>query len=340
MSHNKLRTETNCLNCDAQVDGRYCKNCGQENVEPKHSFSHLVTHFLQDITHLDGKFFNSMKLLLTKPGFLSTEYLLGRRMKYLDPIRMYLSVSFVFFVLYLFFNKPNDHIHYEDDPVAMHAIDTGRAGSLARNNLGLKGKEINGKQVYWITFSDEHRHGLKYYDSVQKSKPDSIKLSFIGAYFDRKLVSVSRAYNNDPYGFIENVYGNFLQSISKIFFFSLPIFSFILFLFYIRRRKDYYYVSHAIFALHIYSVGWFFFALRKIIMASLDAFNIDELSLIDWLIYPGLLAYVYIAMLRFYKQGWFKTFIKFLIVVMLMLIVTLLIFLGLLANSFFIMGSH
>ncbi|MCW3112565.1 MAG: hypothetical protein JWR18_961 [Segetibacter sp.] len=69
MSHFKERKEKNCLNCNAQVQGRYCQVCGQENVEPKETFGHLVTHLIYDITHLDGKFFSSLKYLLFKPGF-------------------------------------------------------------------------------------------------------------------------------------------------------------------------------------------------------------------------------------------------------------------------------
>ena len=58
--------------------GRYCHVCGQENVEPKESFWHLLTHFFNDITHFDGKFFITLKDLLFKPGFLSKEYMIGQ----------------------------------------------------------------------------------------------------------------------------------------------------------------------------------------------------------------------------------------------------------------------
>ena len=100
MSHNKERVEKVCLNCGAHVNGRYCHVCGQENTEPKETVWGLVSHFFNDITHFDGKFFSTGKYLLTKPGFLSAEYLKGRRASYLHPIRLYVFTSAFFFIIF------------------------------------------------------------------------------------------------------------------------------------------------------------------------------------------------------------------------------------------------
>lgn len=80
--------------------GKYCHICGQENIEPEETVWHLVTHFFNDITHFDGKFFSTLKLLIFKPGFLSAEYKMGRRAAYLNPVRMYIFTSFVFFLVF------------------------------------------------------------------------------------------------------------------------------------------------------------------------------------------------------------------------------------------------
>jgi len=109
LSHLKERKKQNCLNCNAQVQGKYCHICGQENVEPAESLWHLVTHFFNDITHFDGKFFSTGGLLITRPGFLSAEYKMGRRSNYLNPVRMYVFTSFVFF--FVFFST----VHIDED---------------------------------------------------------------------------------------------------------------------------------------------------------------------------------------------------------------------------------
>ncbi|NCI49507.1 DUF3667 domain-containing protein [Sediminibacterium roseum] len=108
MSHLTERKEKDCLNCGAVVQGRYCHVCGQENIEPKESFWHLTTHFVYDITHFDGKFFSTLKYLLFRPGFLSHEYLKGRRASYLHPIRMYVFTSAFFFLI--FFSIDNNQM--------------------------------------------------------------------------------------------------------------------------------------------------------------------------------------------------------------------------------------
>lgn len=101
MSHSKERHEKICLNCNAALYGRYCHVCGQENIEPKETVWGLISHFFYDITHFDGKFFSTTRYLITRPGFLPQEYIIGRRARYLHPIRMYVFSSAIFF-LFLF----------------------------------------------------------------------------------------------------------------------------------------------------------------------------------------------------------------------------------------------
>ena len=116
MSHLKERKEKNCLNCKATLYGRYCHVCGQENLEPKETVWHLVQHFFNDITHFDGKFFATVKYLLRKPGFLSSEYVAGRRMSYLNPIRMYVFTSAFFFIILFAIKDPKDMVNMKETP--------------------------------------------------------------------------------------------------------------------------------------------------------------------------------------------------------------------------------
>ena len=62
----------------------------------------MVVHFFQDITHYDGKFVGSIRYLLTKPGFLTTEYMAGRRASYLQPDQDVCFTSAIFFHHFLF----------------------------------------------------------------------------------------------------------------------------------------------------------------------------------------------------------------------------------------------
>ena len=111
MSHNKLRTDKTCLNCNHVVDQRFCPNCGQENIDTRKTFYQLFVHFFEDLTHYENSFWKTIRNLIFKPASLTKEYLSGKRMSYLAPIRLYIFISFVtFFVMSIVPENENDDI--------------------------------------------------------------------------------------------------------------------------------------------------------------------------------------------------------------------------------------
>ena len=107
-NHNSLRTDKTCLNCNYVVDKRFCPNCGQENTESRKTFFHLFVHFFEDLTHYENAFWKTIKNLIFRPASLSKEYLSGKRMSYLAPVRLYVFVSFVtFFLISMLPNEDN-----------------------------------------------------------------------------------------------------------------------------------------------------------------------------------------------------------------------------------------
>lgn len=98
------RHENDCLNCGTQLQGKYCHSCGQENLQIKESFGHMITHAVGDYFHFDHQFFHTLKPLFISPGKLTNEYMAGKRVQYLHPVKMYIFISLVYFVL-LFSNS-------------------------------------------------------------------------------------------------------------------------------------------------------------------------------------------------------------------------------------------
>lgn len=99
MSHKKYRTETNCLNCGSEVTGKFCSQCGQENIETRENFFHLAFHTIGDFFHFDSKFFRSIIPLLLKPGFLTQEHWAGKRVRYIHPLRLFFFVTIVMVIV-------------------------------------------------------------------------------------------------------------------------------------------------------------------------------------------------------------------------------------------------
>ncbi|MBV8252562.1 MAG: DUF3667 domain-containing protein [Chitinophaga sp.] len=134
MKTQPLRSDNHCLNCGYVVPERFCSHCGQENTVQHETFGHLVKHFVADIFHYDSQFFLTLKYLLFKPGFLTREYMAGRRVRYVNPIKLYVFVSFVFFLtaFSVFSNKiininsgeSNSFRKHKNKPVATHVTDS------------------------------------------------------------------------------------------------------------------------------------------------------------------------------------------------------------------------
>lgn len=91
---------THCLNCGTALreQDQFCSNCGQETRNTTESFGEFLKHFLSDYFTFDSKILRSFKPLLFRPGFLTNEFLQGKRVTYIPPLRMYIFISIVFFL--------------------------------------------------------------------------------------------------------------------------------------------------------------------------------------------------------------------------------------------------
>lgn len=94
-----LRKSEHCLNCGEPVAMNFCPRCGQENVQMVVPVKHLFGDVIDEIFKLDSRLFRTLKYLVTRPGFLTSEYIAGRRARYVAPFRFYFIISAVWFLL-------------------------------------------------------------------------------------------------------------------------------------------------------------------------------------------------------------------------------------------------
>lgn len=390
MTHLHQRKEKNCLNCGTHVIGHYCHNCGQENIEPKESVWHLVSHFFQDMTHFDGKFFTSLKDLIVKPGFLSNEYKIGRRVRYLNPIRMYLFTSAIFFLIFFsLYSVDEGDLRVGDingktlpqikqmDSASFAKftmeINSGRqmgkadfkakVDSMDASTFVLLSKKINSNKVFSRQevraivdtmdsakvrmFTKKITTGLpmsraefssifnnfsiapgnyrskKEYDSLLKSGVK--KHNWIERKIVYKNLELKEKYGSDAKLILTALINRFMHFLPQMLFVLLPLFALILKLIYIRR-KQFYYVDHVIFTIHLYIF---------IFLVMMVTFGLGKLrSILHWswlgfisaLFVLSILFYFYKALRNFYKQRRAKTILKYFILLCMFLITTIFTF--------------
>ena len=334
MSHHPRRKENNCLNCGTTVIGPFCHHCGQENVVPRETAWQLIVHFFNDITHFDGKFFKTLNLLILRPGFLSQEYVAGRRASYLNPARMYIFTSFVFFLVFFSVNHPEDMVEVNGQPVGVaDQKDVAELNTMI-DSLRLVAEpaaKAHGKQVDTLTDSISTRKskddGLlmgKYrtreqYDSALQQGLEHD--GWLVRQFNYKMIDVSQRYRNDDQKFLSDFFGQLQHSFPQLLFVSLPFMALFLKLLY-ARHKNYYYVGHAIFCVHFY-IFVFIMLLLSIGIVQLQHVVGVKISVFNVLISIYIFFYLYKSMRNFYQQRRMKTVLKYFLFLLSLAFVTL-----------------
>ncbi len=342
MSQLKERIEKNCLNCNAQVYGTYCHICGQENIEPKESTWHLVSHFFKDITHFDGKFFSSIKLLITRPGYLPAAYMVGRRASYLNPVRFYVFTSALFFLIFFWLYQFDaaKAINIKGD---VNKIPVGTIATMDSAKYKSFVDDIV-KEDSTLKFAYDKKEYLKYLDSIalaaaftftpakytnRKAYDSALAQGKKHNWFERLLVykqiEINDKYKDNRKGAIAAIINGMLHSIPQILFITLPLFALLLKLLYVRH-KQFYYVNHAIFTIHLFVF---------VFITLLAIFGINKMEAATgahWLSYLSsflillIFFYNYKAMRNFYQQGRGKTLLKLFLLNLANLFVAIILF--------------
>ena len=87
-----------CENCGRPRAERFCSQCGQNDRTYSRSLFPVLGELVRESFEFDGRLAQTLKLLLFKPGSLSTEFSRNRRARYMTPVRLYLFTSVIFFL--------------------------------------------------------------------------------------------------------------------------------------------------------------------------------------------------------------------------------------------------
>jgi hypothetical protein len=273
---NAVVTPANCANCDSPLGGHYCANCGQEAVLHQASTREFLHEFIGHYVALEGKLLGSLARLVFRPGLLTNEYMRGRRVRFVEPLRLYLSFSLLFFALLKFGDfqlvdtNTNTETAAPSAQVATAGAHSAPAAAAAPRSViepGAKGSAEREKAEdevdEWLAGHDQE--SLRHKWQALSAMPAE----------QQKAALQSGFYRYAPYAI----------------FCLMPVFALYLKMLYVGSGRRF--GEHVLFALHTNAFAFLLFSLMLVI----------PVGFIRFLLWCWLLGYLPWAMRRVYHSG-------------------------------------
>ena len=284
-----------CPNCHTTlpVSAEFCHKCGQKRIHPEdYSVWHLMVESVGDFFHFDSKFFATLWPLFFRPGHLTNEYLQGKRARYFQPFKLFLFISFLFFLTSGLMNHKDSISDQDVTGVKVKGDSTG----IKKDTTSFK-LSLNEAYDKALAIPDDSlrkmvkKYGLNRYVNIRFPSASWFSRFMIKQVVKNRLQG-SGTFND-----------NMEKTTPKLIFILIPFIALLLKLLYIRKKILYF--NHIIFSIHFLS-----FVFLLLWMRLFGSRITDRFSLIVYLL---LLIYLFLALLKVYRQKKGKTFVKFLL---------------------------
>src|SRR6266550_4592920 len=325
---------THCENCGAELQGHWCGQCGQGAVDYRRSFRHVVADVLESFLNWDSKFFTTIALLILKPWRLTNEFLAGKRVRYVNPLRLYLLASILFFFAVNYATKgvkfepgklgPKDRAELEADlkkgdlpPAAREQLEAllresspSPASSPSTNTpppAPSASSNTPSPAASATTEKQRREYGkigerpFAVFDSDKKSSTpferwiEGRAKEKMGEHGTKMGLFIATLFSNLPY----------------MMLCCIPLFAFVLKILYIRRHI--FYIDHLIYALHIHTFAYT--GIMLIVLATIGLIRAAPGPIAGWtiaLLWIAFVVQIFLSIRRVYRQGWFISIFKFL----------------------------
>lgn len=334
-----------CANCESPTIGAYCTVCGQERDTHRRSVMGLIHAFVEDVISFDSRILRTAIALLVEPGEMAIAFREGRTMRYVPPLRLYFFVSLLFFLLLSMTHlaivqlevvatpmkishdaKGNAYIsnpaYDADDPDMKYVPKTiplkkDEKGELRnRYSFNTKPHFFSRIGIYHSKLSKDELDRLNHLTdgttvdlnvdtgkTVTEAQKKAIaeKKKKVDGWLTKYITGGIKRLAADPAALNEPL----TTWIPRALFLLMPLYALLLAAFYWRQRKDYYFVDHLIFSLGIHT---FLFIVLIADAGLAQVMPGDDIGLLTVL---ALAVYIFIAMKRFYAQGWVITTVKY-----------------------------
>ncbi len=162
-----------CANCGAVLAGPYCGHCGQR-AHLHSSIGDVVHEFIHGITHLDGKAWTTLPMLLFRPGQLTRDYISGRRARYIGPVPLFLMVVFLMFFALSFVSVNDNRVAVEGANPARRNAEIARALTEIDRDLASARRSGNQAEVNRLLLARSGLQALR--DQATSGDPASAAL--------------------------------------------------------------------------------------------------------------------------------------------------------------------
>ncbi len=281
-----LPGESHCLNCGAPLRGQYCGHCGQRARSRLISLWELIRDAFGDLFELDSRLWQTLVPLLVRPGKLTFDYLQGKRARFMPPFRMYLVLSLLFFLVAFFNPREEFAIFYE--PSQEEVTDDG-----PDMDVSFAGEDLDESECDWEI------------DDIEEW-PE---------FFQRRLTEervnriCEKMQADDGASLLESL----LDNIPAALIILLPLMALALKILYPLSRR--YYVEHLLFFVHFHAFFFLILTLQILWDRLIGALGLHEaigvLPIVAASFYIPI--YLFKAMRRVYGQGFFMTFFKYVV---------------------------
>jgi hypothetical protein len=266
-----------CQNCGTDLHGPYCSICGQHDIDYSQSFGIVFRDFLDSVFSFDAKVFRTISLLLTRPGDLTLRFLQGKRLPYLNPVRLYFSVSVLLFLTVRL-------LHFE------------QADTLEFDSRGNPPHPRLEPEIGQATLQTTPKFAANF--GLDAHKNAWIKKRVLQRYGSEEAAA-------------RMIISDFWNSLPITLFLCVPGFALILKVLYRRNRKPY--LAHLLFSFHLQTVVFLWAIVLLILRVPLHSWHPGLERWIGAILNLWLVAYLLLAQHRFYGDRWIKTGLKFVV---------------------------
>lgn len=295
-----------CANCEHPVNGQYCSNCGQSVKDFHRPFFSVLSDSLGDALSLDNKFFHTLIPLFVRPGYLTKEFMNGRRVRYTPPFRLYLFLTFFAFLLLSHNHMPETQEEKnlsfttddgKDVDILSFFEDLSGVNSNKLDSLGLDSlQQVELKNGIFELNIDQDT--ITAADLFVVNEDDEEKSSL---FDDSKMARLVEMWRLNPTMMMDNIFKKLSQTLLII----LPVFALFLALFYIRRKR--YLLEHLLISLNFHSFIFVIVILSELMLLT----KVEFLQNFAFYLYILIPIQLFLALKFYYQQSWFKTTLKF-----------------------------